>query len=136
MEEFFTNKMRARLNSLDIVALRVIADALGVVQYSKKNKAEIISEICSACFSQEDYSEELSTDDNSVAEPDFFDFSFSQNVRNFDDYINPKTDSGLVSYENVETFNETKVRAGSSVVEYKIVDKDGKEKKFSDNFDL
>ena len=129
MEEFFTRKMKERLNRLELVSLREISEALGLTQYSKKNKSEIIEDICSVCFFQSQY--ESSEAEESSNDFSFFDSLssnevFFPNLRTEPDKISGKK---IVSYELTDELSESKVRASSPVVEYKIVGVDGKEKK-------
>ena len=126
MEEFFTKKMKERLNLLEIVSLREIALALGLSQFSKKNKAEIIDDICSVCFVQDNYEDQWTTKDDET-ETGYFETSYVNDFLFHE--LQKKNDKKIIDYTVVENKQESSVRAGSSVVEYKIVGKDGKELK-------
>lgn len=139
MNDFYFNKIKERLNSIDINLLREISLVLGFGSSSKKNKSQIVDDICSVCFFQDKISYEYNSSLDYLKD--------GEEDRYFDDAIPPiffheqfpsrKIVSGrngkpLIDYRLLESYDESRVRASSSTLEYKIVDKDGKERKSGD----
>ena len=132
MKDFFVNKIKERLTFIDINLLREISVVLGLGVNSKKNKAEIIDEICSVCYFQDKINyDNKSSFEYSKDDDGYFDETvlpiFSKEGFPNKQLIGGKNGKTIIDYRLVEPYSESKVRASSSSLKYKIVDKDGKE---------
>jgi len=146
LENIFEKEGRERLESLDIESIRIIAKALGITPASKKNKEQMIKEICSVCFADEkcDYiiKKDGKTPLKMVQEEDedsFFKPNLNFNTQyligqdletlKLTDYIKSNRKAPkVIYYEGMDTSLISMARASSPVSEYKIIKKGGKGK--------